>query len=428
MTTAPPVNRRAVAAWCLYDWANSSYNTVITTFIFAVYFARGVVGNEVEGAATWSGAMTLCGLLIAVLSPVLGAVADRSGRRKPWLGGFTAIVVLFTALLWWVRPTPDDAVYALVCVVVATVAFELANVFYNASLAGLVPRSMLGRVSGWGWGLGYFGGLSCLVVALLVFVQAEQPLFGLIGTEDQANVRATALLVAAWYGLFALPYFLLVPDDPAPGRPLGAAVREGLATLRRTVAELRHYKQVLRYLIASAFFRDGINTITAFGGLFAAGTFGMSFQEIVLFAIALNVCAGTGAVAFAWVDDRIGAKPTILISLAALTAFGVPLLLVTEKLWFWILALGLGAFFGPAQAAGRSLMARLSPPGMAGEMFGLYSLSGRAVGFLGPLAFSLATQAFESQRAGMASVVAFFVIGFALMLTVREPARPPAPV
>ncbi|WP_207457210.1 MFS transporter [Azospirillum sp. SYSU D00513] len=414
---------RAIAAWCLYDWACSAYNTVITTFIFAVYFARGVVGDEVSGAARWSAAMTLCGLLIALLSPVLGAIADRNGRRKPWLAGFTAVTVVASALLWWVRPTPDDAFLALACVVVATVSFELANVFYNASLPGLVPKDRLGRVSGWGWGLGYFGGLSCLVLALFVFVQAEAPLFGLLGKEDQANVRATSLLVAAWYGLFALPYFLLVPDEPATGRPLGASVREGLATLRRTVLELRRYKQVLRYLIASAFFRDGISTITAFGGLFAAGTFGMSFQEIVLFAIALNVCAGFGAVAFAWVDDRIGAKPTILISLTALTGFGVPLLLVEEKLWFWILALGLGTFFGPAQAAGRSLMARLSPPGMAGEMFGLYSLTGRAVGFLGPLAFGLATQAFSSQRAGMASVVAFFVIGFALMLTVREPAR-----
>lgn len=421
-------DRRAVLSWCLYDWANSAYNTIITTFVFAVYFARGVVGDPVEGPARWSAAMTVAGVAIAVLSPVLGAIADRSGRRKPWLALFTGVTVLFTAALWWVRPDPAFAGFALLCVVVATVAFELGNVFYNATLPGLAPPAMLGRISGWGWGVGYLGGLVCLVIALFGFVKAEAPLFGLLGLAwadwgEQANIRATALLAALWYGLFALPFFLWVPDEPASGRPLGQAVREGLATLRRTLAEARSYGEILRYLIASAFYRDGINTITLFGGLFAAGAFGMSFEEIVLFAIALNVVAGAGAIGFAWMDDRAGAKPVILLSLAAMTAFGVPLLLATDKAWFWVLALGLGFFFGPAQAAGRSLMARLSPPGMTGEMFGLYSLTGRFVGFFGPLAFSLATAAFESQRAGMASAVAFFVIGFGLMLTVREPAH-----
>ena len=420
--TAETAGRRAIASWCLYDWANSAYNTIITTFVFSVYFARGVVGDPVAGASQWSAALAVSGLLIALLSPVLGAVADRGGRRKPWMAVFTAVTVLASAALWWVKPDPSYTLFALVCVVVATTAFELANVFYNATLPGLAPPSMLGRVSGWGWGVGYFGGLACLVVALFVFVKAEAPLFGLIGTEEQANVRATALLVAVWYGLFALPYFLWVPDEPATGRRIGQAVREGIAMLRRTLAEARAHRNVVRHLVASAFYRDGINTITAFGGIYAAHAFGMGFEEIVVFAIALNVVAGTGAIAFAWMDDRAGAKATILVSLLGLTAFGVPLLLATDRLWFWVLALGLGVFFGPAQAAGRSLMARLAPPGMAGEMFGLYSLTGRFVGFLGPLAYGLATEAFDSQRAGMACVVGFFVIGFGLMLTVREPA------
>lgn len=426
--TAPKVwpGTRAVVSWCLYDWANSAYNTIITTFVFSVYFARGVVGDEVAGSARWSAAMTVAGVLIALLSPVLGAIADRSGRRKPWMALFTGICVAFSAALWWVEPHPEFATYALVCVVIGTVAFELGNVFYNATLPGLVPDHRMGRVSGWGWGVGYFGGLVCLVVALFGFVKAPEPLFGLLGQPwstwgEQANVRATALLVAVWYGLFALPFFLWVPDEPPSGLSLRQAVAEGLATLRRTAGEARRYKEIIRYLIASAFYRDGINTITMFGGLFAAGAFGMSFEEIVLFAIALNLVAGAGAIGFAWMDDRAGAKRVILISLAGMTAFGIPLLLVTEKLWFWVLALGLGLFFGPAQAAGRSLMARLSPPGMSGEMFGLYGLSGRFVGFFGPLAFTVATQVFASQRAGMASVVAFFLIGFGLMLTVREP-------
>jgi len=418
------LDRRAVAAWCLYDWANSAYNTVITTFIFAVYFTRGVAQDEVMGTAAWSRMMALAGFAVAILSPVLGAVADHTGRRKPWLALFTALTVGFTAALWWVTPQPSSMVLALVAVGLATVAFELANVFYNATLPGVAPPAMYGRVSGWGWGTGYFGGLACLIVALFGFVKNEAPLFGLFSTADQENVRATALLVAAWFGLFSLPFFLWVPDEPATGRPLAQAVREGLATLGRTLREARRYREIVRFLIASALYRDAINTITAFGGIYAAGTFGMSFEEIVLFAIALNVVAGLGAVGFAWIDDWFGARRTILISVAGLMASGVPLLLVSEKQWFWVLALGLGLFFGPAQAAGRSMMARLSPPHMQGEMFGLYGLSGRVVGFFGPLALGWATEAFASQRAGMASTMVFFALGFLVMLGVREPSRP----
>ncbi|HYG86373.1 MAG TPA: MFS transporter [Azospirillum sp.] len=416
-------DRRAVAAWCLYDWACSAYNTVITTFVFSVYFTRAVARDEVLGTAAWSRAMALAGFAIAVLSPVLGAVADHTGRRKPWLALFTALTVASTTALWWVMPEPASMTLALVAVALGTIAFELANVFYNAMLPSVAPPSMLGRVSGWGWGTGYFGGLVCLVVALFGFVKSEAPLFGLFSTVDQENVRATALLVATWFAAFSLPLFLWVPDAPSTGRTLGQAVREGLAALAGTLRKVREYREIVRFLVASALYRDGINTVTAFGGIYAAGTFGMSFEEIVLFAIVLNVVAGLGAVGFAWIDDWIGARKTILISVAGLIASGVSLLLATDKVWFWVLALGLGLFFGPAQAAGRSMMARLSPPHMQGEMFGLYGLSGRVVGFFGPLALGLATEAFASQRAGMASILVFFALGFLLMLGVREPLR-----
>lgn len=414
-----PQGRLAIASWCLYDWANSAFNTVIGTFIFSVYFTRAVAADDITGTAQWSRAIAAAGLAVAVLSPMLGAIADRTGRRKPWLALFTAITVVGTALLWWVKPTPESVMPALVLVAVTTVAFELAGVFYNAMLPALATPDRLGRVSGWGWGLGYFGGLACLVVALFGLVKASEPLFGLVGTADQANVRATAWLVALWYGVFALPLFIWTRDPPGTGASAGTAVREGLRTLAETLRSLPRHGNVLRYLIASAFYRDGLNTLFAFGGIYAAGTFGMSFEQIVVFAIALNVASGLGAVAFAWVDDWIGARPTILISLAGLIGFGVPLLLVESQTGFWVLALGLGVFVGPAQAAGRSLMARLAPPGMEAEMFGLYSLTGKAVSFLGPLALGWATAAFASQRAGMATIIAFFAIGFLGMLSVR---------
>ena len=411
-----------VFSWCLYDWANSAFNTVIGTFVFSVYFARGIYGDETQGSAVWAAAVGWAGLSVAVLSPVLGAIADSAGRRKPWLGGLMAVTVLATAALWFAAPEPGYVVYALVLVVVASVAFELSGVFYNAMLPGVAPPRMLGRVSGWGWGLGYLGGLACLATALfgLIGLGDTPPLLSL-GDEQAENVRAVGPLVALWFALFSLPLFLFTPDRPAAGLTLRQAVGSGLRMLARTIAEVRRYGNILRFLIASALYRDGLATLFAVGGLYAAGTFGMGFEQILVFAIGLNVTAGVGAAAFAFMDDRMGSKSTVLAALAGLIGFGLPLLLIADAGWFIALALGLGLFVGPAQAASRSLMARLAPRHMTTEMFGLYAFTGKSIAFVGPLTFAATTAAFDSQRAGMATILAFFVIGGALLLTVKEP-------
>jgi UMF1 family MFS transporter len=309
---------------------------------------------------------------------------------------------------------------ALAFVILSSIAFELALVFYNAMLPDLAGPRRVGRVSGWGWGLGYAGGLSCLVIALVAFVQADPPLFG-IPTEDAAHVRAVMLLAAVWFGLFALPLFLFTPDRPSTRRSPGRAVREGLAMLRSTIRNIRDYAVILRFLIARMLYADGLVTLFAVGGIYAAGTFGMGFGEVVQFGIALNVTAGVGALAFAWIDDWVGAKAVIVISLIALIALGAGALIVESKTAFWIIGMALGAFVGPAQSASRSMMARLAPEDMRMEMFGLYSLSGRATSFMGPIAFGFATGLFESQRAGMATILVFLVAGLLLLIPVQEP-------
>ncbi|WP_207484702.1 MFS transporter [Arenibaculum pallidiluteum] len=412
--------RKRVLGWCLYDWAISAYNTVVGTFVFSVYFTRAVAPSEIEGTALWGDAQTVSGLLIAVLSPALGAIADRAGRRKPWLAGFTAATVVSTLCLWFVRPDPAFVLPALALIVVGNLVFELAGTFYNAMLPQVAPPGHLGRVSGWGWGIGYFGGLMALVACLVLLVQAERPLWGLLDRSEQEHVRATSVLVGAWVALFALPLFLMVPDRPGAGIPAGRAVAEGLAQLGRTLRAVGRDGNLVRWFLGSAFYRDGINTLTLFGGIFAAGAYGMGFEEILVFAIALNVAAGIGSLGFAWVDDRFGARRTILVALAGLALCGLPVLLAADKRVFWAFALGLGFFFGPAQAAGRSMMARLSPRGLETEMFGLYALSGRAVAFFGPFLFARATEAFQSQRAGMATILVLFVLGFVLVRAVRE--------
>jgi UMF1 family MFS transporter len=415
-----PASRRGLIAWCFYDWANSSFPTVIVTFVFAAYFTKAVAADPIKGTAQWGYALSISALFVALLGPVLGAAADHEGRRKPWLAAFTALAVAATALLWFIEPGPASALAALVLVGVANFAFEMGTVFYNAMLADLAPAGKLGRLSGWGWGLGYAGGLAALAIVLAGLVEPAVPWFGLT-RQGSENIRAAAPLVAVWFAVFSLPLFLFTPDGGASGLSPAASVRRGLAALIRTLRRIRNYRNIARFLLARMIYIDGLNTLFAFGGIYAAGAFGMDYGELIIFGIAMNVTAGLGAAAFAWVDDIIGSKRTIIIAVAGLAVLGGGLLVVEGKTLFWVFALPLGLFIGPAQAASRSLMARLAPAEMRTEMFGLFALSGKATAFLGPALLAFVTETFNSQRAGMAVILVFFAVGLALFLPVAEP-------
>ncbi|GIL40562.1 MFS transporter [Rhodospirillales bacterium TMPK1] len=404
-------------AWCLYDVGLAAFNTVIVTFVFPVYFAKAIWGDETSGSAAWGFAMGAAGIAVAILSPVVGAIADQQRRVKPFLIFFGSIVAAASAGLWFALPDRSNAIWVLLVVGASAVAFELAFLFYNALLPRLAPPAKLGRLSGWGWSCAYLGGIACLALALVGFVQPQQAWFGL--SHDKAeHIRATTLLVAAWYLVFTLP-LLLILREGKPALSIGAAARKGMARLRATLREARSEPNLWRFLLASALYRDGLATVFAMGGLYAAGTFGMAFDKVVLLAIGLNIAAGIGAILFAWLDDFLGSKPTVRLSLIGLIATGVPLLLVEDTTMFVVFALALSLFVGPTQAASRSLLVRLSPPERTAELFGLYGLTGRAFTFLGPFSFSLATTATGSQRVGMSVVVAFFVLGWALLETVR---------
>ena len=427
---APPSRRssrpdgvpaRAQWSWCLFDWANSAFPTVIITFVFSAYFELGVSGKGADGTAHWAFAQAMSGVLIAILSPILGAIADFSGRRKLWLAALSGTCVVATAMLWFVEPDPAWALWALVMVSIANIGFEMGTVFYNAMLPGLVRPSHLGRLSGWAWGLGYAGGLACLALTLVLFVQAERPLLGLDKATSE-HVRIVGPFVAAWFLIFAVPMFLFVPDKPQ-GLGLREAVGKGLKQLRGTVKTLRAHREIARFLIARLFYIDGLNTLFAMGGLYAAGTIGMDYEEIILFGIALNVTAGLGAFAFGWIDDLFGSKRTVAVSLVAMTALSVPVLLAQSETTFWIFALLLGIFMGPVQAASRSLMARLSPPGMETEMFGLFALSGKVTSFIGPTLVGWTIIMTGSQRIGMSTILILLVIGTILLWRMPEPPR-----
>jgi MFS transporter, UMF1 family len=426
---AKPVggNRTAIIAWCLFDWANSAFPTIIVTFLFSAYFTTAVAPNPELGTALWGQVNSAMALVAAVLAPILGSIADQGGRRKPWLFALSVICMVATASLWFVRPEASSVPFALVMFTIAGLGFELGLVFYNAMLPELAPPSRVGRISGWGWGVGYLGGLACLAINYLLFVQPDPALFGLDRATAE-HVRITNLFAAIWFALFALPLFLLVPDRTGTGLSWGQAVRHGLGTLVATFRRLRAHRNVAIFLVGKMLYTDGLNTLFAFGGIYAAGTFGMSLDQILIFAIALNVSSGLGAISFAWLDDWIGAKPTILIALVGMTVLGAAILLVDSKEAFIALAVGLGLFFGPAQASSRSLMSRLAPPESRAEFFGLFALAGRVTAFLGPALVGWVTFAAGSQRVGMATILPFFVIGGLLLWFVKEPRRGTASV
>ena len=423
---APPGRRNATTrqmiAWATFDWASSPFFAVVITFVFATYVTTVVAPNEIAGTAEWSRMTVIAALLIAVISPVLGAIADAGGPRKPWLLTFMLLSCAATACLWFVAPEHDYLLLALTLVLLANVCNEIAQAFYNAMLPDLAEQDQLGRWSGWGWGLGYIAGIVALALILVVFVQPKPPLFGL-NAEEAEQVRITGPLLAVWFLLFSLPLFLLTPDRTTHGRPFGESVRRGLAMLVATLKDVRGNANIGRFLLARLVYNDGLNTLFAFGGIYAAGTFGMTLNEVLLFGIALNVTAGLGAFGFAFLDDKIGSKPTIMIAICGLFVAGTVALLAEEKTTFWLVALVIGIFVGPAQSASRTLMARLAPADQRTEMFGIYALTGKVTAFIGPFLFGTATAWFQSQRAGMATILVMFVVGGLLLTRVREPTR-----
>lgn len=410
---------RSLFSWALYDWANSAFFAVIQTFVFATYFLQSVAENETLGSTQWGNTIGAAGLVVAICAPFVGAVADQMGRRKPWIAWFSVLSILATAGLWFVEPSQQFVVLALVLVFFGTVGSEFAIIFYNAMLPDLASEERVGRWSGWSWGLGYAGGLACLVIALFIFVDVENPPLGLDKAAAE-HVRATFVLVAVWYALFSLPMFTFTSDRPYTGIKLKKSVRSGWKQLKESIRNVRKFKYIVRFLIARMLFIDALATIFAFGGIYAAGTFDFSERDILIFGIGLNITAGVGAVAFAWLDDWLGSRTTMLLSLVGLILTTTSILLVTALNWFWIFGLLLGIFVGPAQAASRTYMARVAPPDLQNQMFGLLALSGKVTAFMGPFMVGWLTYIADSQRVGMSVIVLLLLLGFILLYTVPD--------
>jgi UMF1 family MFS transporter len=442
--------RRAIAAWVFFDWAAQPFFTLITTFVFAPYFASRVAATPVEGQALWGYATGAAGLVIAILSPVLGAVADAGGPRKPWIAGFSVLLVVGSAGLWLAVPGDENAVMiALLAFAVGTIGAEFATVFTNAMMPDLVEESRLGRLSGLGWATGYIGGLVSLVITLGFLAaspESGRTFFGLapiLGLDPAtfAGDRASGPFSAVWYVIFVIPLFLFTPDIRRR-LGLGAATRAGLRDLRATLLSMREHANAARYLAANMIYTDGLIALTAFGGIYAAGTFGWSSVELGLFGILLTITGTIGCLVGGRLDDTLGPKWVVQVTLAVFVFACIAILSIDvnhvgfifevapptpgdglfasvgEKIYMALGAL-IGAAAGPLQAASRTLMVKVAPRERITQFFGLYALTGKATSFVGPFTVGLVTGLSGSQRGGISVLVVFFAAGLFVMRGVR---------
>ncbi|MDC7744205.1 MFS transporter [Rhizobium binxianense] len=450
-TQPPKATEKGIWGWMFFDWAAQPFFTVVTTFIFGPYFVSRLTDDPVSAQATWSNMATISSVIIALLSPVLGSIADQSGARKPWIGFFAIIKIASLFGLWFAAPG-SPVLYPVIFMILASISAEFSIVFNDSMMPRLVAKHEVGKLSNTAWGLGYLGGIIVLIAVVTLLAASPEtgktilgldPLFGLDPKTGQ-DARITGPISAVWYLIFILPMFFFTPDV-GRGLPFTTAVRSGLRELKNTLAELKERRGILRFLIARMIYQDGVNGLLILGGVFAAGMFGWATIEIGIYGIILNVVAIFGCLIAGRIDKGVGSKVTVVISLTMLlvatigiistgpgyTLFGlIPLptadsggLFGTAAEKAYILyGLLIGFAFGPVQASSRSYLARSVSPEEAGRYFGIYALSGRATSFMATLLFSLMTYISGSPRLGMATLILFLASGLVLLIRTPYPA------
>ncbi|MFP6779099.1 MAG: MFS transporter [Alphaproteobacteria bacterium] len=404
-------------AYCLYDWANSPFATVIITFIFAAYFEREIVGDAERASILWGWSISISAFLIACLSPFIGRHIDNNSSYKFWLSAFTIIASLGAASFWFAYPVPESIFFVCILVVISNIAFELGAMVYNSLLPFFSQKTKIGSLSGKAWASGYAGGIICLVIILFGFIQTDKPLFG-IEKDMSANIRIAGPLVAIWFICFSLPFIVKINNLNKKKKNNNENL---FIEVIKNIKSLFSKSNKGRFLLARMIYTDGLNTLFAFGGLYAAGTFYMSFSEIIVFGILINITAGLGALFFSFIEDRIGPKYVINISLIFLIIFGFITLVINSKEYFLLFGSALGFFIGSVQSSSRSFMSRYIVNGNNAETYGVYAVSGKCTAFLGPALLAIIVSIFDSQRAGMASIILFFLLGLYLLQKVVEP-------
>lgn len=446
--TKTETKKSGIWGWMFFDWAAQPFHTLILTFIFAPYFASHVAADSITGQAQWGYAAAIAGIIIAIMSPILGAIADATGPRKPWIMGFSVLAIVGSFALWWAVPssTPTGGAPILLVLgafIITMFGFEFAAVFNNAMMPDLVPRSQLGRLSGNAWALGYVAGLLTLIIVLLtmatndkgVTLLGSEPLFGIDASAKEGE-RASGPLTALWYLIFVIPLFLFTPDTRKPEKVTGA-IGKGLRELKQTIKRLPQNKSLFAYLGSSMIYRDALNGLYTFGGIYAVGVLNWSIVQVGIFGILANVTGVAGAWFGGRLDARLGPKFVVTLSVVVLMLSSLTVITTdpTHALFmpvaagsgipdivFYICGGLIGAAGGALQAASRTLMVDQAEPGRMTEAFGLYALSGRATSFLAPFLIAVFTDMSGSQRIGVAPIVVLFLVSLFLLPLVRQQA------
>lgn len=432
--------KRTVVSWALYDWAAQPFFTVVLTFIFGPYFQAHVAPTVTQGQAWWGYGSAAAGAGVALTAPFVGAWVDASGKRLTWLMLSMALMSVGLAATWYALPgVPDRAVLTLAGIVLATLGAEYGILITNAMMPDLAAPKDMGKLSGFGWAIGYLGGLALLCFVLFTLVFPDQPMFGLSAAAHEPD-RIVGPLAIVWLWVFALPLLLLAPTPKSSAAGALANTGEAFGSLFAVIRDWRAHKNVLLYLVSRMLYYDGVTAVYLFGGLYAAGTLGWETTQLGIFGIALILAGAIGTALGGRVDDAIGSKKTVAFSLFGIMAAVVGILSIeTERVLFVIptaphvsgfsslpaqlmlgFGVGVGLFLGPVQSASRTLMARISPPEEINTFFGLYALTGRATAFVAPLVVAAVTDISGSRRAGIASVLVLLALGFILLMAVKE--------
>jgi MFS transporter, UMF1 family len=420
------IKRRMVVAWGLWDWGSSAYSAVITSFVFGPYVVRGVVGDAQPGglsANTWLGIATAtAGFLVAVIAPITGQRSDAGGHRKRNLAIWSALVIVVMLAMFSVRDDPGYLWIALVLLAAGAVFQEFAVVSYNAMLPQVSTPDTIGRVSGFGWAMGYFGGIFLLLICYVGFIAPDVGWFG-VTSAGGLNIRAVVVISAIWFAVFAIPVLVAVPESPpGPKRRRVGFFASYRLLVHDIKALFRRDRNSVHFLIASALYRDGLAAIFSFGAILAVSVYGLAQSSVLIFGIAANVVAALGALGMGAIEDRIGPKKVIMISLVGLITTSLILLFAHGTTMFWIFGLILTLWVGPAQSSSRAFMARIAPVGREGEMFGLYATTGRAASFLAPGLFALFSGLF-TDRVGIVGIALVLLAGAVAMAGVKSPPR-----
>ncbi len=444
-------NSAGQAGWLLYEWANQPYFSLITIFLFANYFANVFYdGTAAEGQAMWGYTQAIAGVAIALMSPLLGAMADAAGPRKPFIGIFL-LGVSFACMGLWMAVPGGPVIPVMALVIIASISAEFVTTFSNAMLPAIASERRMAIISGAGYGLAQLAGIFALAIVLFAFQLpgqveapfiAEAPLFGL-DRDLYEDERIVGPLAGLWFLVFMIPLFLLTPDQPRTGRGRLESARYGLRQLGATFRGLRQYRNIATYLVARMLYYDGFTAVFMFGGIIAGAIFGWSALELAIFGIVVTLFSAIGGFAGGWIDARFGSRATIIgsvvvviIATASLLSFDrdtalfvfdvaargedAPPFSSIGEVGFLAVACLFGLGVGPAIASSRTMLGRLAPHEKMAEFFGLYALAGKATTFLAPLTIGIITQATGNQRLGLSIVLVFLVAGLTLMFFVKE--------